>query len=93
MAPEVVSSPSEVDARSDVYAVGAVAYHLLTGSSVFTGQTAVEILDTSGQKHVVQRKDIASLEASQLSIMPIGFEATPPQDLKNLLEYLAQSHQ
>lgn len=44
MAPEVVSSPSEVDARSDVYAVGAVAYHLLTGSSVFTGQTAVEIL-------------------------------------------------
>jgi len=56
-------------------------------------QTTVEILDTTGQKHVVQRKDIASLEGSQLSIMPVGFEATPPQDLKSLLEYLAQSHQ
>jgi len=56
-------------------------------------QTSVEILDTTGQKHVVQRKDIASLEGSQLSIMPIGLEALPPEDLKNLLEYLAQSHQ
>jgi putative membrane-bound dehydrogenase-like protein len=69
------------------------------GGETFSGrleaetQTSVEILDTTGQKHVVQRKDIASLEGSQLSIMPIGLEALPPDDLKNLLEYLAQSHQ
>lgn len=56
-------------------------------------QTSVEILDTTGQKHIVQRKDISSLEGSQLSIMPVGLEALPPDDLKNLLEYLAQSHQ
>ena len=37
-------------------------------------------------------KDIASLDASQLSIMPTGFEALPPDDLKALLEYLAQPH-
>jgi putative membrane-bound dehydrogenase-like protein len=56
-------------------------------------QTSVEILDTTGQKHVLSRKDIASLEASQLSIMPVGLEALPAEDFKNLLEYLAQSHQ
>jgi putative heme-binding domain-containing protein len=56
-------------------------------------QTTVEILDTTAQKHVVQRKDIASLDASELSIMPTGFEALPADDLKALLEYLAQSHQ
>ena len=56
-------------------------------------QTTVEILDTAAQKHVVQRKDIASLDASQLSIMPTGFEALPPEDLKALLEYLCQPHQ
>ena len=55
-------------------------------------QTTVEILDTSGQKHVVQRKDLASLEGSQLSIMPVGFEALPPDNLKDLLEFLAHSH-
>ena len=53
-------------------------------------QTTVEILDTTAQKHIVQRKDIASLEASQLSIMPTGFESLPPDDLKSLVEYLAQ---
>ena len=37
-------------------------------------------------------KDIASLDASQLSIMPTGFEALPPDDLKSLIEYLAQPH-
>jgi putative heme-binding domain-containing protein len=55
-------------------------------------QTTVEILDTTAQKHVVQRKEIVSLDASQLSIMPTGFETLPPDDLKALLEYLAQPH-
>ncbi|HKQ39436.1 MAG TPA: PVC-type heme-binding CxxCH protein [Verrucomicrobiae bacterium] len=54
-------------------------------------QTTVEILDTTAQKHVLQRKDIASLEASQLSIMPAGFESLPADDLKSLVEYLAGS--
>ncbi|MEO8426630.1 MAG: c-type cytochrome, partial [Verrucomicrobiota bacterium] len=55
-------------------------------------QTTVEILDTTAQKHIVQRKNIASLDASQVSIMPTGFEVLPPDDLKALLEYLAQPH-
>ena len=55
-------------------------------------QTTVEILDTTAQKHVIQRKDIASMDGSQLSIMPTGFEALPADDLKALLEYLSQPH-
>ena len=56
-------------------------------------QTTVEILDVAAQKHVIQRKDIQSLSASPMSIMPIGFEALPEDDLKGLLEYLAQPHE
>jgi eukaryotic-like serine/threonine-protein kinase len=42
LAPEAIRSPS-ADARSDLYAVGAVAYFLLTGQHVFEGRTVIEI--------------------------------------------------
>jgi len=43
MAPESFSGMEQVDARSDLYAVGAVAYLLLTGTPVFRARTLVEI--------------------------------------------------
>jgi serine/threonine-protein kinase len=43
MAPESIQHPDAVDARTDLYAVGAVAYYLLAGSDVFSGKTVVEV--------------------------------------------------
>ena len=54
-------------------------------------QTSIELLDTTAQKHVIQRSDIASLQPSQLSIMPVGFEMLPQNDLKALLAYLTHA--
>jgi hypothetical protein len=44
MSPEQALGEGLVDARSDLYAVGCVAYWLLTGSLVFKGVTAMETL-------------------------------------------------
>jgi len=43
MAPEGMSDPSKVDARADLFALGAVGYFLLTGNSPFPGRTAIEV--------------------------------------------------
>jgi serine/threonine-protein kinase len=40
MAPEAVRSPDLIDARSDLYSLGATAYFLLTGKAVFEGTSA-----------------------------------------------------
>jgi serine/threonine-protein kinase len=43
MAPERLRDPADVDARADIYAVGAVAYFLLTGRRPFEGGTDEEL--------------------------------------------------
>jgi serine/threonine-protein kinase len=43
IAPEVIQARGQVDARVDLYALGAVAYFLLSGTPVFTGQTLIEV--------------------------------------------------
>ena len=43
MAPESILAPDSVDARTDIYALGAVAYYLLAGVDVFNGKSMVEV--------------------------------------------------
>ncbi|OAI47594.1 hypothetical protein AYO44_01575 [Planctomycetaceae bacterium SCGC AG-212-F19] len=43
MAPESIERPETVDARADIYAVGAVGYYLLTGSPVFSGEDTLAV--------------------------------------------------
>jgi hypothetical protein len=45
MSPEAIRSPDRVDARSDLYSLGAVAYFLLAGRDVFEGDTAMIICE------------------------------------------------
>ena len=43
MPPEAIATPEEVDERSDLYALGAVGYYLITGEHVFEAASVVEI--------------------------------------------------
>ncbi len=56
MAPEAIVSPDSIDARADIYAVGATLFFLLTGSNVFSGTTLIEICS----KHLHETPDAPS---------------------------------
>lgn len=44
MAPEQARNAKHVDGRSDIYALGATLYHLLTGKLPFTGESLIELI-------------------------------------------------
>jgi len=50
LAPEAVTAPASVDARSDLYSLGCVGYYLLTAKQVFESSSVVEVLS----KHLLE---------------------------------------
>jgi serine/threonine protein kinase len=100
MSPEAIQSPDLVDPRSDLYAVGAIGYFLLTGQPVFDATSLVDLC----QQHVAAMPDPPSqrlgrpvspeLESALLSCLE-KTRAKRPQtarDLASLLERAPTSH-
>jgi serine/threonine protein kinase len=65
MAPEQIRG-DEVDARTDIYAFGALMFELLTNTHLYTGSTAVGVLT----KHLTAEPDAPSMRAPKLGIPP-----------------------
>ena len=45
MSPEQIRGGEEIDFRSDMFSLGGVMYHMLTGARPFSGTTAYELMD------------------------------------------------
>jgi serine/threonine-protein kinase len=65
MAPEIILGRSDIDRRADVYAIGCVAYFMLTGQLVFEGSTPMETL-----VHHVHTPPVPLSHRSELRIPP-----------------------
>ncbi len=81
MSPETIQNSDRVDARSDLYAVGAVGYYLLTGTPVFDGSNVMEIL----QKHVAELPESISRRmrrpcSAQLEMLILRCLAKKPRE-------------
>jgi serine/threonine-protein kinase len=85
LAPETITDPDGVDARADIYALGAVGYWLLTGTHVFGGRSVVEVcshhLHTKPERPSARKKsavdaDLEELLLSCLAKDPKGRPAT-----------------
>ncbi len=96
MAPEAIQSPNSVDARSDLYAVGAVGYFLLTGHPVFEAETLLKLC----QMHIdaspvppskrLGRTISAQLEKTILSLLE-KMRTHRPQSARELALHLQQA--
>ncbi len=76
-APEMTLGADDVDARTDIYSLGATAYFLLTGRPVFVGEKALDVV-------------LAHLHESPVAPSARGFEV--PADLEAIvLKCLAKS--
>ncbi len=96
MSPEAIETPELVDARSDLYAVGAVGYFLLTGQAVFEATSLTDLL----QKHVDAVPDppstrlkhpiTAELESAIMACLEKS-RAKRPQTARDLMTMLNRS--
>ena len=66
MAPEQIRG-DEVDARTDIYSLGALMFEVLTGEHLYSSSTAVGVLT----KHLTGDPDAPSMRAPRMGIPPV----------------------
>jgi hypothetical protein len=72
------------------YTVSTMEGRHIVGLLASETRTSIEMLDAEGQTHAIQRENIKRMSASQLSLMPEGFEKQmSAQEITDLLEFLA----
>jgi serine/threonine-protein kinase len=76
LAPESFADPGLLDGRADLYALGAVAYFLLTGTVVFGGRSVMEAC----RHHVV-----TAVEPPSKRLRAQHPDATIPEDLEEIV--------
>jgi len=93
MAPEMALDDN-VDGRADLYALGCVAYYLLTGEQVFTGDTLLKVITQHLQAVPVppsQRTKLPIPIAIELEHLVLACLAKKPEDRPQSARQLAQS--
>jgi len=87
----VIDPSRSVEGNYRVYTVVTDDGRVLNGLLASETKTTLELFDSEGKKHAVQRDEIEQLVASSKSLMPEGFEKqVTPDDIVNLLEFLTQ---
>jgi putative membrane-bound dehydrogenase-like protein len=88
---DILDPSRSVEGNYRQYNVTTKSGRSLAGLLAAETRTAVEMLDAEGKSYTIQRADIDSLDASNKSLMPEGFEKQLSEiDLLNLLEFLTR---
>lgn len=79
-APELALGDGEIDARMDVYSLGATAYFLLTGRPVFSGETAIKIVFAHANQAPLRLSRIRDGVPAELESIVLKCLAKSPED-------------
>jgi eukaryotic-like serine/threonine-protein kinase len=94
MSPEQASGAGMVDARSDIYSVGCVAYFLLTGAPPFVRATTTELLSAHIHEAVIPPQRLRSDMPADIEAIVLRCLRKNPderyQDTKSLNDALAE---
>jgi len=90
LAPEAIRAPETADHRSDIYAVGAVGYFLLTGTHVFEGDTIMDVFQKQLTDEPVppSEKNSRPLCLKLEDILLRCLKKNPDERLQNVTELL-----
>lgn len=92
MSPEQISDPRAADIRSDLYALGAVFYEMLTGEKAFPGNSTKEVLDAHFELDAPRVKvtDPLDVVCNEILAKTLVFEVSDRyQTPRELVDYLA----
>jgi len=78
MCPEQMKAYDRLDARSDIYSLGAVAYYLLTGRPPFSGGTIAEIINAHSHAPVKPPAEVNPCVPADLELVVIRCLAKLP---------------
>lgn len=90
MSPEQATGDTKPDARSDIYALGAVAYYLLTGRPVFEETKPIKLILAHAQQQVVPPSHHQDGLPQELERIVLRCLAKSPADRYQTVEELAQ---
>ncbi|MGH9463735.1 MAG: protein kinase domain-containing protein [Vicinamibacteria bacterium] len=93
IAPERIRDPAKVDARSDIYSLGGVAFYLLTAKEIVEGSSAQEIflrtMHLEGRRPSGPRPDGIPVELDELVARCLALEQEDrPQSVTEILDVL-----
>src|SRR5262249_23729411 len=91
MAPEQATADRSLDARADIYALGAMMYYALTSRPPFTGETAFAIMMAHGRDPVVPPSQVHPGVPEDLERVVLLCLAKKPEDRYRDVKTLGQA--
>jgi hypothetical protein len=91
IAPERLSDPHNIDCRSDLYSVGAVAFNLLTGKPLFEGNSSMDIAYKVVAETAPRVSEFVTVDAELDQLISDCLERQPdarPQSAQAIIERL-----
>jgi serine/threonine-protein kinase len=94
MSPEQASAEENIDARSDIYSLGAVMYYLLTGQPPFSADNAIKVMIAHASQEVAAPRQINSdIPAELEEIVLRCLEKDPDHRFQDVASLRAALHE